>query len=56
MRFVRLFFLVGLMALAAGACSNPTAPRYPQEKEEPGQEGPDSQGFDLSSLPATFLV
>lgn len=35
MKTYRLLLAAALVALIAGACSNPAAPRYPQPEEEP---------------------
>lgn len=45
----RYRFLVALALLAVTACANPTAPRFPQEKDDPtGGDPPPSTGFLLT--------
>ena len=58
MRRVRLLVALAMMGLlVVGACSNPTGPKYPQEKTEPGEPPPpDAQGFHLEVYTGTFFV
>ncbi len=50
MRFLRLLFVLTLLATAA-ACSNPTGPRYPQEDDDQQEPGSgDNQGFVITGL------
>lgn len=44
MKKVRSLLAVALLALVAGACSNPAAPRYPQPEDE-DPEPPPNTGY-----------
>jgi len=55
MKWFRMLLAVVLLS-SIGACSNVTAPKYPQDKEDPDeQKDPDSQGFHLAGE-VTFWV
>ncbi len=48
MKWYRMLLAVVLLT-AVGACANPTAPRYPQEDEDPNTpDDPPSQGTLLA--------
>ena len=40
MRKSRMFLALALVGMLAGACTSPSAPRYPQPDEETGDPGP----------------
>jgi hypothetical protein len=53
MRWLRFWLFLTVVALAS--CSNPAAPRYPQEEKDPGEPDPQKGGFVLSELPSFWV-
>jgi hypothetical protein len=57
MKRFRLLVASALVSLLLGACSNPTAPKYPQEKEDPNDPTPPpSQGLHFEVVTDVFFV
>ncbi len=51
----RLLLALALLSLAV-SCTNPAAPRYPQNQEDTGEEDPpDSQGFLMIQTGGYFV-